>query len=344
MSKNILVLLFMFMLAFGCGKNKNKESLLIDNFQQQIALKEKRIITNEFINVRNFFVRDSFVFINNQRDDSVLMVFDLNTANCIKAWGRRGKAPDEFGAFTHLINLPNNRFIVGDFSKYSIATYSFPDLDLIDKHKNLELYVSKANRDIPQSIIALDEKHFIYTNLFQDYSIKKWEKGNYPNTINTFEHLKNDADFPHTYYFGSIALSAKQKRIVYAYRYLRKIDILDFEGRIIKTITLTPNINPNIKRGKLDLKRTTMSYIGARATDDSFYLLFIGHSPMEIERQNFLIPSYIEEYDWNGNPITRFRVNRYIHDFDIVNYGDSISFIGIDLTDEHQLIHLKQED
>lgn len=341
MTKKFLIPLFIYIFVVGCDNNK-KETLLKDNSQQLIDLKEKRLITKELINIRNFFIQDSLLFINNQRDDSVFMIVNLNTSGCIKSWGNKGKGPNEYGAFTHIINCSKNAFLTGDFSKYTIETFSLPEFELISKNKNIKLYESKMDRDIPQSILSVDGKQFIYTNLFKDYSLKKWILGSKPTTINTFEHLKEDISDPN-YYSGSIALSTKHKKIVYAYRYIRRIDIMDFNGKIIKSINATPSIFPLMRGGFVDIKRSSMSYIAARATENSFYLLFIGYSPKEIEKNNFILQTYIEEYDWDGNPINLYRAHRYIHNFDLITTDSIISFIGIDLTNENQMIHFMQK-
>lgn len=76
------------------------------------------------------------------------------------------------------------------------------------------------------------------------------------------------------------------QRIVYAYLFLRRFDIFDFDGNIIKSVEVEPNSNAAQKfrgDGGLDGAKTVMCYTEVVSKGNSFFLNYIGHSPEGFE-------------------------------------------------------------
>ncbi len=306
-----------------------------DDFKNDVQLYDEKELVKEILNVRNFFIQDSFMVINNSREDSVFMVFDLNTFECIKSWGLRGEGPAEYGTFTHLLNIPQKNIMqMTDFSRNRIETYNIPEFKLKEK-QNIELQAPTEKRQIPQNIVTPDGNIYFYDNLFANQlSINKWEIGeSQPVTINRFEYFKDVNETP-LFYTGSLAINSDEDKLVYAYRYKRRFDIMDLEGNLIKAVRVTPPRKASRKHVD-EVHLSTIHYNGVRASNDSFFLLYIGHLPEYIEENDFLVTCYIEQYDWDGNPVKRYELNRYINDFDIVfEKNQPISYIGIDINNE----------
>ncbi|ASB47975.1 BF3164 family lipoprotein [Alkalitalea saponilacus] len=342
-----LVIVFVAFYSNSCINTKNAPHSLHElDFKLQTKVQENRIETNEMLNIRQFIVQDTLIIINNSRDDSIFMVLNLNTSEIIRSWGVRGRGPEEYGVWTHLMSVTNENFQVADFTMNRIETYSIPDFDLTENRKIIK-HGNAERLEIPQRISTMDGNHFFYDNFSENkLSIKQIEIGETPVEINHFCHLRDLFPSP-WFYLGNLVLNRHEQKIVYAYRYLRKFDIMNLEGEIIKTVEVAPMPISPIKRGNnIDLEKSVMCYMGATGNDHSFYLLYIGRSAEEVILNDYKLSCFIEEYDWDGNPIRRYEINRFVSDFALLSNEDeaqSISFLGIDVTNENPLIVFKVE-
>ncbi len=346
MTKNLKFLFSIVAIALSACMNSNSKlsTMHESDFQTIVKLRESRVKTNEVLNIRQLIALDSLLLINNSRNDSVFMVLNLNTSKIIKSWGDRGRGPEEYGAWTHLLNVSDEIFQIADFTKNRIETYKISDLNLTNSReiiKNNDI----RKLEIPQRISSLDSNHFFYDNFSEDkLSIKQMTIGEIPTEINQFDHMKDLFPTP-WYYTGTLTLNKNEQKIVYAYRYLRRFDIMNFEGELIKTVKMTPapNLQSNIEKD-IDLEKSIMCYMGAKDNKSSFFLLYLGYSAEELMLNDYNLSCFIEEYDWDGNPIKRYEINRYISDFAIItNKAQTPSFIGIDVIDENPIIVFNEE-
>ncbi|HTO15244.1 MAG TPA: BF3164 family lipoprotein [Edaphocola sp.] len=340
--KNVLLvslLLCIILLSSGCAES-NIIDISTNDFSKMRILSEKRIQTKEMLNIRNLTVQDSFLFVNNSREDSLFMIYNLNTQEILKAWGTRGKGPDEYGLFTHLIKVSSNNIQIADFSRYKIEEYVIPSFQLKSRTDILKNHQFNTERVFPRRIVTSDGQQFYYDMLLGNkLSLNRWDLGDDPVMINDFNHAINSLESSKSS-IGSLAINSNANKIVYAYRFLRQFDIISSDGKLKKTIRVSPSLSSSLFTKHIDKKDLNMCYIDAKIYKESFFLLYIGHSPKEIESNNFMTHCYIEEYDWDGNPLNLYRVNRFISHFDIYENNNSKLFIGVDITNEHPLIIL----
>ncbi len=332
-----------FIFFSGCKDEPTIEIISEDDFGKIVKLQKERKPTKELLNVRDFFVQDSFLVIHNSREDSLFMVFDLNTFELVKSWGRTGRGPDEYETFTHLIYVSPEQFQVADFSRYRIDVFDIPEFELKAQQKIVFSDTDpERHREIPQSIITPDGISYFYDNFqMHELQITKWENEGPPIDIYKFEPLKELYESSRAY-FGNLILNRNEEKLVYAYRYLRRFDILNMEGELLKTVEITPTHSPVEDGVNLDLENSVVSYIGARASENSFFLIYVGQTGAEIQK-NEITATYIEEFDWDGNPVARYELNRVIWNMDVVQNEDgSVYFIGIDQADEDPLIIFKE--
>lgn len=335
---HIFIILIFFI--SGCINNsKQKETLTVSDFPKPINLEESRIKTEQMLNIRNFIVQDSFLVINNSRKDSVIMVFNITNFNLIKTWGEKGEGPEEYGVFTHVIKASSDNFQIADFSRYKLETFGIPNL--LQKTITDISYINESgNREIPQNIVTCDGRLFFYNSFFADeVFLKKWYLGKQPVKVHNFDFIKKPTEHSDLY-IGNVIANYDKNRIIYSYRYSKRFDLMDIKGKIIKTVQYNSISSTDKTKNRLNIANMEVAYISARAGLDSFYLLFIGHTPNSIEKNNFQVKCFIEEYDWDGKPLRNYQINRFISDFEVVSMKESISFIGIDVTNENPLIML----
>lgn len=336
------------LLLFACS-DKETQTHSEKEFGDVVQLNPKRKLTRELLSIDDLMVKDSLMVVCNSRDDSIFMAFDLNgkdTLNCIKTWGRKGKGPGEYGLFTHLIDLPQNEFYVADYSRNNLRKYSLPGFKLRREKKIVTNRDEPQFREIPQKIVSPDGSIFFYDKfMMHELYITRWKNGQRPEEIYAFPKFKNKYSNGTSFtYAGCLGVNSRLKRIVYAFNLFRRFYIMDFNGNIIKKVQITPgapapvfNDDRNLDRGS-----STLCFMNARATDRSIFLYYVGHTYNEIKKKDWEVSTYIEEYDWEGNPIKRYRLGKFISNFDIVsaNRGSQV-FVGTDQAHEHPVLLLK---
>ncbi len=327
----------------GCQKDNSDVIVHLESdFPTVKQLSEQNLVTKEILNVRNFFIKDSLIVVKNSREDSLFMIFNTNTLKCIKSWGNRGDGPNEYSVFTHILDINKDELQVLDFNKYKLQSFKTPNF----RGSDIQEITSGNNQDgsrlVPQNIVAINNSQYLFNVITQNgMCLSKFSNGSEPVEIlnfNEFEGLHNDP----TVYQGVIGINKKRDRIVYANRYMRQFYLINSNGKVLKNIKTQPSVEmPDTQGGRLNMRYSKICYTQVRASDDSFYLHYVGLTPAEIEENNFMAQSFIEEYDWEGNPLCRYTINRYLHNFDIIECNDNNkSFIGIVLNNNNPFIKL----
>ncbi len=309
------ILLMLFLIACQSEQTTISEK----DFATTISLKEKPIAVKELLNVRSFLVKNDLLIVQNDRQDSIFMGINIHSGHCDKAWGRKGQGPDEY-LYPRLINLGENEFEIINFGKKNIINVQLPSYQL--EKKKLE-----KMSDFPLNIVSVGENKYVYdVTMPRKQHLFVWNYGEKPQLIYTFPDLKEKYKNS-SVYNGYVTASGKNNRIVYVYQYLRRFDILDFSGKLINSIEVTPNKSAEFQsNGNVDHGNSMTYYMGVKSTDKFIYLYYVGYTGDELQ-DNLKVPTYIEQYDWDGKPIKRYKIDRFIFDFDIKSEN---SFIGLD--------------
>ncbi|GHS96363.1 hypothetical protein FACS189421_01320 [Bacteroidia bacterium] len=130
---------------------------------------------------------------------------------------------------------------------------------------------------------------------------------------------------------GKLVINASKNRMAFAYKYYHIIQVMDLEAKTVKTIDFK-NGNHYYDHqfdisGHMDAPTPHIEYYcDAFGGEEYFYVLYWGHSNEEfinnvgngwrwsnvkrnyvktdVYQENF--PNIIEQYDWNGNPVSRY--------------------------------------
>lgn len=114
-------------------------------------------------------------------------------------------------------------------------------------------------------------------------------------------------------YIGDFAMSPSGNRIVYAYKYFRKLVVMDKEAQVVRTISFEAegvDAKDNVKTLGPD---NVTYYWGISATERHFFLVYSGRTPLKVVQECAKSDGYIfvEQYDWAGNPVARYRLNHW---------------------------------
>jgi hypothetical protein len=142
-------------------------------------------------------------------------------------------------------------------------------------------------------------------------------------------------------YSGYLGANFEKDRLIFAYKYFKKIVFTDLSGNVERTINFDTNTKTAKQSNVATLGPSSITYYwGLSAQRDYVYLLYSGRTPIEVmeEKKNSTYYIYVEQFDWNGNPIRKFRLDRWGY-FCVDDKEEHIYLVSTD--EEHPLYRFK---
>lgn len=113
-------------------------------------------------------------------------------------------------------------------------------------------------------------------------------------------------------YLGNFAVNVKKNRMVYAYKFYRKLKFMDLEAKQIREISFVneKGFDDNTLKIADGLDRNVVYYYNIYAGEKYLYIGYSGIIPVEANHLKDKFYQQIEKYDWNGNPICKYRLDK----------------------------------
>lgn len=113
-----------------------------------------------------------------------------------------------------------------------------------------------------------------------------------------------------TRYMGSLGVNFRYGRIAWAYKYDKRLLIADFDGHV-RTLMFDTS-DKSVSEG-VSMDANTTHYWKLYPGEKYLYLYYSGRTPMEVgaEQQRGKYYAFIEQFDWNGNPVRRYRIDKW---------------------------------
>lgn len=277
------------------------------------------------------------LYINNQVGDYYFMAFSLPGFNHIKTFGRQGKGPGEFN---------NPSFIQSKIPGYLLTLYSMNG-KVYHVNKSFETVDSQISFDTkrqlydPFKICAKSEAEYYYVGVapvakeIYRYSAKD----SVPETSIMQLSVKGFKGW--AAYTGYLGANFDKDRLVFAYKYFKRIVFTDLSGNVERTINFETNEKTDKQSNVSILGPSSITYYwGLSAQEDYIYLLYSGRTPLVVteelrEGSGYI---YVEQFDWNGNPIRKFKLDHWGY-FCVDDREENIYLASI--TDENPLYSFK---
>ena len=115
-------------------------------------------------------------------------------------------------------------------------------------------------------------------------------------------------------YMGYFAVNPEKNRMAFAYKYYKKLKFMTMDASVIKDIDYDRQKFDEKTLHKVDgLDYNLTHYWGISGCDDYVYLVYSGRTPREVtaEWNEDNVYIYVEQYDWNGNPIRKYRLKDF---------------------------------
>jgi hypothetical protein len=322
---------------------KEGENHITDSvFGKTINLIGKRLNLKDKIDPNQMLIKDNYLIIDNWGKDSIFKIFKLPDLKCISSFGIQYFGPEGFVS-------PK---LVESFED-SILFYIYENTD--DKVYK----VSKNNLSavyyltLPKQSFSLSDKQIAFYDNNSAYYVASTEsdKNIYYFNKDSLPQGKviKDLTLPGiktswTTVIGDFGMNKRFGRMVFAYKYYKRLKIIDFQTMRERNIIFN---SPKLADGLDDiatLEPTNITHFwGMSPRDKYFWMLYSGRKPTDVIRDNSLNKKYIfvEQYDWNGNPIKRYKLDNWGY-FSVDENNSKIYLVSTDKP--HSLIMYNLND
>lgn len=333
--KYILIVSVLFVVITSCTRQKEtieRDSLSREDFREHINLNNPcEIVIDSLLNPANFIVmNDSVLVVGNQDNcEYLLEVYSLNTKEALARLVSKGNGPGEMTACA----VNNHTNTSSDFYLQDIATqlYYTVNLDSILKNNRLQILSKfKYSSEIlgTADLCLLDSIHYIGYNMWY---IDDDKFSN--NVTSSLDIYKKDVDSnkglnEFEYFVGSVngAYFFKNpltNRIWLADMHSDVIRIYDDSLKLIHSLEGPDNLNPQYTQVQSNAPIKFISFANEydyRAYSDYFvtdkyiYLVYEGNKHFDPKN---LKPVEIFKFDFDGNPICNYKLDRYVYSISI---------------------------
>ena len=281
-------------------------------------------------------VSDSIFIVKNLAKAEMFMVFSLPSFKFIKSFGVAGKGPGEF-QYPHLVKdeSGDNLCFIYESARAGNTIFAL--------NRNLEL--NKLPFNIHSGEKMFSDIQFYGISSSEFYFVESTKTG---KAIFHLEATKDtvitkqihDLSFSGKYkspavYIGDFGVNFKYKRLVYAYKYFKRIVFYDLENQTSKIIPYDYQKEDKPDDAVSILAPSNIThYWGMSSNDKYVYILYSGRTPIEVSKELKKSPGYIyiEKFDWNGNPICKYKLDRW--GYFCVNAQENTIFVA-STTEEH---------
>lgn len=281
--------------------------------------------------------KEDMLIVKNRNGNDYFMAFSLPEFNHIKSFGRRGKGPGELSG-PSIIQTFQPEHLFSTFNANGRIYHVNRSFELTDSKISLD---TKRQLYDHNKICAASEEEYYYVGVapvakeIYKYSAKDSvpERSIKKLSVKGFKGWAS--------YTGYLGANFEKDRLVYAYKYFKKIVFTDLAGEVERTINFDTNSKTDKQSNVSILGPSSITYYwGLSAQKDYVYLLYSGRTPLEVmeEKKQASYYIFVEQFDWNGNPIRKFRLDRWGY-FCVDDKEEHIYLASTD--DEHPLYSFK---
>lgn len=307
----------------ACNTNDNK-TLVVTEFPENISIDGtvKKIPVSIML-PRSMFITGERLTVYKERDQYLFDIFHLPDCSYQFSAGIKGQGPDDFILLdTRSFRQSKNGFQVLDAAANKYKTVDIKD-DSISVIKSEKVLIGgKSNNGfylLDDSIYLtfggiMDQNEYCLYNKM-DNSVNK--RGTYPNWI---KPKPKDQSQQFMNYIKTCVVHPDGKKFMAFYGRFKRIRIYDSKVKLLKEIDV--KIKPFNNSESENTNNQFEYYIGTpMAIGDNVYVLCSNTNVMKPNNAHF---SEIQVWDWEGNPIACYKLDRKISMFALSEKFDKI--------------------
>lgn len=315
------------------------------SFGEIVELNGISIPVDEIFKIQEakMLIQDSLLIIRSRYLDDQIMVYTLPGFEFLHSFGRAGRGPEEFqfpqliqsrskDAFCYIYELTHNQLYTVD-REFKITEVDF------------ELPQSSDFRFSNKKMENINDSTFVF--------VESTSKGKDIFSLNTDGNSLHAEQIYHlsfkenirswAAYTGDFGINPSKNRMVYAYKYFRRLEFIDTESLESKTVIFDEPARIDLDLSDVLGPHNITYYWGLSAQNDHVYILYSGRTPLEVynENRNSSGYIYVEQYDWNGNPVRKFKLDRW--GYFCVDENENTLYL-MSTIDEHPFYKFKLPD
>lgn len=269
--------------------------------------------------ISDVLVIDSLLLLQDECDSFYYHVYNLKYFQQIGKFGRKGEGPGEI-AWT---SFTGQYYSEADSTYFWTYDINNGKLYLINLKSSIETSQLKATH-YPLDVNTIGAKEVVHLNsnlFFADYNREGAEFTSMIFNIildtvqyisNPNEILKVPAHKIRALYNSKIARHPSDSKVVVAFEYFNRAFIYNQNGELSDSIIKQQEHIPDLRDPNILASNNTIRYNGDLSVDnDRIYLL---NYELTIADYNDGRPSptYLEVYDWQGNPLKKYKLDNRI--------------------------------
>ncbi|MDH6313630.1 hypothetical protein M2137_002420 [Parabacteroides sp. PFB2-10] len=325
----ILLLLFLTLLG-GCGGTSSNymafdEVVYVEQFPHTFSLSNETEFELSIIGNKDFIIYDTLLIVTTSQQTGFWAFYSLPDHRELGEFNRRGNGPNEFAE----IPFVSQATLFKEGNTLFAGMRDFPTgkvykMNINESLKENRLNISLLNDSLPLNLfnfILLNDSTFFCREISYDrtqqirYLLKNREKIIPPSFEKLNQvHIEAGEDF-NLLSTGALRNVAGDRIVEIPIR-LNHINLYSIDGSFYKTICVEKeidNINKIQYRFEWDRKCT---YADIRVYKDFFGALYINENMGTRQIKRKKLPC-IQLFNWEGDPIAEFKLNRHITSFDI---------------------------
>lgn len=338
--KKIICIIILGVLLINCGKSDStdKVDFFLVDFPKVVEMKSEKLqISDVLLKINRLHVIDSFLVIYQKRKDILFSVFDLHSLKHLYSFGSKGNGPNEF-------NLAFSSTFKPVYGKGSVFAMG-------NKMNNVQYYKIKEllnNITTPYKIAKLPPKlngframayigdSIIYGSPYAGENIDLFRFNVDDKVLNNYvEYPKDypliDSETKREVYGCYMTAKPDNTKFARTYSNMGKIEIFDIDNKSSFVISYEgfPSLKDNLQLNKssknVEHRGDQRVFSWAITSNDKYiYVKVFNDRYDKIADSEGYNESFVPEvhvFDWDGNPITKLKLENYFNYYDVDNEG-----------------------
>ena len=285
-------------------------------FGEELHLKGDTVLRDEIfkVGVSTMILKDSLLLVCCE-DDRPFRMYSLPDLELKGIYGNRGRGPMEFiwpGIWPYedsgYIAMVSDDFQdLGSLCKIRVDGVVEPVRHRIPSHYNAFSYT--------RGFAAADDDHIVFAHSSAIYLYAGSDTAAAPGqTVRKLADVRlGKYSAGSTMNIGSLGVNFQYERAVWAYKYAKRVLFCDFDGNV-RTVDFRSFEDGEAEGAGMDSNVTHYcSNSKLYAGQHYVWLLYSGRTPVDVmqEWEKGLYYIYVEQFDWNGNPVRRYRLDNW---------------------------------